>query len=178
MGQSPPPSRRSVPSSSRSGPPSGRPGSPSRRAFLRTGVLSTTAALSGCLFGIRDVRSRPEQLDVSVDNNTEASHSFRIRLFEGAGTAAAGAGSTAAEAESTAAETEAPAFEGSFYLKAGEEETRSSDLTGTEYRVLGSVDREWVLEGEWHWAGCRTDEVAITFWSPTEGGATGVCSQD
>ena len=157
----------------------GRSSLPSRRSLIRTGALSTTAALSGCLlFGIRDARSRPEQLAVSVYNNTEAAHSFRVRVFEPAEVTAADSASSAVETRPTAEGTRPAVFDGTFYLKAGGQEERATDLTGTEYRVLGAVDGRRELDGEWHWAGCRTDDIAVTFWSSTEGSATHTCSQD
>ena len=127
-----------------------------RRSVLGAVGAAVSAGGSGCLlFGWDDPSL--EELAVTAENNTDEHHTFGITLLDGA---------------------ESIVFEETFSVDAGAKQSRATDLTGTEYRVLVDVDGRRELEDTWHWAGCRTDEVRVTFWSATEGNAEGVCTND
>lgn len=130
----------------------------SRRSVLLTGAVAGTASLSGCALLWEVNENALEELSVYVYNETEERHRFDIRLLEEEGTTV---------------------YEGIFELEPGERGSGETDVTGgTEYRVLVRVDGGEVLEGTYHWGGCRVDRAEVYIRSGTEFDVRGTNSCD
>lgn len=130
----------------------------SRRVALIAGTAAGTATLSGCAFLWELNENSLEELSVYVYNETGERHRFTVRLRDEEGTTV---------------------HEGTFELEPGERGTQETDVTGgTEYRVLVSVDGGQMLEGTYHWGGCRVDRAAVYVRSKTEVDVVGTNSCD
>lgn len=130
----------------------------SRRSALLAGTAVGTASLSGCALLWELNENNLEELSVYVYNEMDEGHRFGVRLRDEQGT---------------------KVHEGIFELASGERGSQETDVTGgTEYRVLVSVDGGQVLEGTYHWGGCRVDRAAVYVESETEVDVVGTNSCD